>query len=341
MYTTVGAVIGTILLLRFLWKRWLVAPVKDVKGGYKPDITIPHDETVELYYADISSMSMKVRFCLAAAEVKFKPNLVQLPAAGSFETKKASYLRINPMGTVPVLIHNGHPVHDSCEQLLYIAEQLDQTPGKTLMPKDTNDRLICKYWLKQTAMNPNELQDNMEAGLKRRSGNLIPMLSLPILPVIASKLSWLSVVQSFLVQGFAAKQVLIFLFATMGVHTFKFLPFLTKVVKMAKKNLLAHLAELEDFLKSKRTKFIHGDDISIADISWAPILERLHFAGWWEHVDDEMYSHVKKYWENMRALPAYQEAIRPVGIDAAFLDEIRDSVKTWKSKYPWYKSLFQ
>ena len=75
------------------------------------------------------------------------------------------------------------------------------------MPKDTNGRLICKYWLKQTAMNPNELQANMEAGFKRRAGNLIPMLSLPILPVIASKLSWRAVVQSFFVQGFAAKQV--------------------------------------------------------------------------------------------------------------------------------------
>ena len=209
------------------------------------------------------------------------------------------------------------------------------------MPKDNNDRLICKYWLKQTAMYPNELQANMEAGLKRRAGNLIPMLSLPILPVIASKLSWLEILKSFLIQGFAAKQVLILLFATMGVHTFKFLPFLTKIVKLAKKNLLAHLAELEDFLKSKQSVFIHGDDISIADISWAPILERLHLAGWWDQVDDEMYSNVKKYWENMRTLPAYQEAIRPVEVDPAFLVEIKDSVRAWKSKYPWYKALFQ
>ena len=31
------------------------------------------------------------------------------------------YLRdVNPAGTVPVLIHNGHPVYESHEQIVYI-----------------------------------------------------------------------------------------------------------------------------------------------------------------------------------------------------------------------------
>ena len=126
MYTSIAVAIGAIIVLRFLWKRWIFATIREVKGGHKPNITLPHDQPVELYFADISSMSMKVRFALAAAQVDFKPNLVKLPAAGSFETKTASYLHINPMGTVPVLVHDGHPVHDSCDQLLYIADHLDR-----------------------------------------------------------------------------------------------------------------------------------------------------------------------------------------------------------------------
>ena len=33
----------------------------------------------------------------------------------------ADYLsNVNPAGTVPVLVHNGHPVYESHEQILYI-----------------------------------------------------------------------------------------------------------------------------------------------------------------------------------------------------------------------------
>ena len=35
--------------------------------------------------------------------------------------QSVEYLRdVNPAGTVPVLIHNGHPVYESHEQILYI-----------------------------------------------------------------------------------------------------------------------------------------------------------------------------------------------------------------------------
>ena len=61
-----------------------------------------------------------------------------LPSSGGWETKvnflftvkkyfinnshqSVEYLRdVNPAGTVPVLIHNGHPVYESHEQILYI-----------------------------------------------------------------------------------------------------------------------------------------------------------------------------------------------------------------------------
>ena len=38
-----------------------------------------------------------------------------------WETQSAAYLtHVNPVGTVPVLVHNGHPVYESHEQILYI-----------------------------------------------------------------------------------------------------------------------------------------------------------------------------------------------------------------------------
>ena len=51
-------------------------------------------------------------------------HLVSLPSSGSYETKMPWFLRINPAGTVPVLIHDGHPVYESHEQIVYIDDIL-------------------------------------------------------------------------------------------------------------------------------------------------------------------------------------------------------------------------
>ena len=39
---------------------------------------------------------------------------------------------VNPAGTVPVLVHNGHPVYESHEQILYI----DRSGSYTILESD-------------------------------------------------------------------------------------------------------------------------------------------------------------------------------------------------------------
>jgi hypothetical protein len=39
---------------------WTFPKVKPVKGGYRPDIILPHTEELELYYFTYSSCSQKV-----------------------------------------------------------------------------------------------------------------------------------------------------------------------------------------------------------------------------------------------------------------------------------------
>ena len=55
--------------------------------------------------------------------VEFKQNTLRMPSAGSWETKSQEYLRLNPAGTVPLLLHNGHPVYESNDQLKYVCTQ--------------------------------------------------------------------------------------------------------------------------------------------------------------------------------------------------------------------------
>ena len=57
--------------------------------------------------------------------------MLALPSSGSYETKMPWFLRINPAGTVPVLVHNGHPIYESHEQIVYIDQVLrnDDVPS--------------------------------------------------------------------------------------------------------------------------------------------------------------------------------------------------------------------
>ena len=85
-----------------------------------------------------------MRACLGETGLKAKFIHHTLPSSGGWETKVTNtkgegfvtvqrdvlqknifqgleYLRdVNPAGTVPVLIHNGHPVYESHEQIVYI-----------------------------------------------------------------------------------------------------------------------------------------------------------------------------------------------------------------------------
>ena len=94
----IATILVPIVIILVLWKVLFMAKLRSVEGGYKHDITLPHTEPVELYFADVSACSMKVRFCLAAAGVQFKENAIRLPSAGSWETKLPPFLKINPAG---------------------------------------------------------------------------------------------------------------------------------------------------------------------------------------------------------------------------------------------------
>ena len=68
-----------------------------------------------------------------------------LPSSGGWETKSADYLNnVNPAGTVPVLVHNGHPIYESHEQIVYIDQVL--MPGGHSISKGSS-RIYPKFSL--------------------------------------------------------------------------------------------------------------------------------------------------------------------------------------------------
>jgi len=105
----------------YFWRCWKWPRVRKMKPGLHENIILPHIENLELHYNNLSSCSQKVRACLVESGLKFRSIHHELPSGGDWKTKYPDYLtNVNPSGTVPVLVHNGHPIYESYNQILYI-----------------------------------------------------------------------------------------------------------------------------------------------------------------------------------------------------------------------------
>ena len=73
-----------------------------------------------LHHGWRSSASRRVRLCLAEKGIAYQGHVVDMAA---MEHHSPEYLRINPLGVIPTLIHDGRPLHESGT----ICEYLDET----------------------------------------------------------------------------------------------------------------------------------------------------------------------------------------------------------------------
>ena len=92
-----------------------------VPAGLQLHIELPHEQEFELYHNALSLCSMKTRVCMAELAIPYGNHPIDLIETGSYENIGRRFLAVNPGGTVPVLVHKGHPVYESHEQIRYAA----------------------------------------------------------------------------------------------------------------------------------------------------------------------------------------------------------------------------
>jgi glutathione S-transferase len=98
---------------------------------------------LELYHAEPASNSLKVLICLKEKGVDFVSHLMDIQA---FEQHEPAFLKINPDGQVPVLVHDGTVITEST----VINEYIDQVfPAPPLRPENAIEaarmRVFTKY----------------------------------------------------------------------------------------------------------------------------------------------------------------------------------------------------
>ena len=98
--------------------------------------------TIELYNFPASTCSLKVRITLCEKALNWIDHKL---SPGGTDHLTPEYLKLNPNGVVPTLIHDGYPVADSS----VIIEYLDEVfPEKKLTPNDAKERARMRWWLR-------------------------------------------------------------------------------------------------------------------------------------------------------------------------------------------------
>jgi len=331
-----------VLVGLFVYKWWTFPRAKSVVPGLNKDVFLDHKEDVELYYNTLSSCSQKVRACLAEAGVKFRGIHKLLPSSGSFETKTVEYLRINPAGTVPVLVHKGHPIYESHEQIKYIEKNL-LPEGVSLSPKDPEKAAEMLSLIDDSSMvMTDEATSDPSAFFRRRFGNCLGPMTFPMFCAKTTLYFDLtSAVQYTGMIPFVSDMKMIIMtiaFYIYGPEAFRKLSVLGKMACLVHDAIDYHLQQLEKTLKKSNGPYIFGEEYTLADIGYVPIFQRMEYARWWPQFQTK-YPLVIKYWKAIQARPGYV-ASKPDKEMEHTLTSCGRLIDDWKKNNPIVKSIY-
>lgn len=100
---------------------------------------------LELYHFDRSTAAQKVRIALAEKELEWQGHYIDTGFAKR-DQHDPEYLKINPRGVVPTLVHDGMVIRESNVILEYLE---DVFPAHPLRPDDPFARAEMRLWTKK------------------------------------------------------------------------------------------------------------------------------------------------------------------------------------------------
>src|SRR6201993_3094480 len=129
---------------RNCWKR---PPKKPPSSARPPIIPSPRiwcgkRAMMILHHGWRSSASRRIRLCLEEKGLAYQSHVVDM---ANMEHHSPDYLKINPLGVIPTLVHDGKPLHESGT----ICEYLDESfPDPPLRPDTPYERGEMRNWIR-------------------------------------------------------------------------------------------------------------------------------------------------------------------------------------------------
>jgi len=99
---------------------------------------------LELYHNDMSTCAQKVRATLAEKDIAWDGHDLNLRTG---EQHKPQFLKLNPRGVVPVLVHDGNVINESNIIMEYLEDAFPDT--KRLMPKSAIGKAAVRNLLQR------------------------------------------------------------------------------------------------------------------------------------------------------------------------------------------------
>jgi glutathione S-transferase len=275
-----------------------------VAAGLRREIELPHVQEYELYHNALSLCSMKTRVCLAELGIAYRSHPVDLIETGSYENIRRAFLGVNPGGTVPVLVHQGHPVYESHEQIRYAAENAP-SGSPSLVPEDPELESEMQRWIDASSLTDDPIEHGAES-----AGNAVPGLTLPLFAAMIDRIAYWRILEGVLFH-FDKKRPLVFLlFKAMGLARFARLTPAAKILARSRAQMALHLDGLEKQLRESRGPWILGEPFTLADVSWLVIFERLVQADCLHvFLAQDRRPECAAYWDRLKLRPGYRQAI--------------------------------
>jgi glutathione S-transferase len=231
---------------------------------------------LELYNARHSTCSQKVRICMAEKGLEWTDRLLDL---GKKDQIAPEYLKLNPNGVVPTLVHDGAVIIDSS----VICEYIDEVfPDPPLIPADPAERARMRAWMRFVEEVPT-------AAVRVPSFN---MVFLPRFDGLDD--------EQFLEAEASPRPLRKHFFENMGRTGFA-----NKEVK-ASMEQLRQTCERMDRALTAEGPWLMGEAYTLADIIVAPLIDRmadLGYANLWSDLPT-----VVDWYDRMQARPAFQIA---------------------------------
>merc|ERR1712062_119756 len=207
-------------------------------------------------------------------------------------------------GTVPVLVHNGHPVLESHEQVRYIMTILAKDKSKLTEQMQES--------ISETAMHRDKMDESLELAMTNDIGNCIFPITLPVFAVKLPKTMTIGKLFQLLAYTPITLTLKILQLNVMlkltGINVFRDGPDdkgPKYMLSLAGPKVSKHLTNLDKRLEKRGTKFLCGDELTAGDMGWMMVFERMDLATWWDGIDRNSFPFVFSYWENIQKESVY------------------------------------
>jgi len=275
-----------------------------VAPGHQADVFLPCDEEFELYHNALSLCSKKARVCMAELALPYRDHPIDLIETGSYQNLSRSFLAVNPAATVPVLVHEGHPIYESHEQIRYAADHAPDSSPR-LVPDDPALREQMQAWVDRASIVGNPLDS-----MGKSAGNSVPGMTVPLFAGMMEDIGWMKILEGLLFHIDRRRPLIFLLLKARGVEKLHTLAPIMKIVEKSRDHMHRHLDRLEEQLQKSGGPWILGESFSLADVSWVALFERLlETDSIHVFLDDGQRPAVSAFWAVLQARASYRAAL--------------------------------